>query len=90
MKKRVPNQASKDSTSGAVVEPRIRSGSDFYRGRNRERFVFVGEVIAAVAGACLRVQETMSEEQQALRAGLRRPPGDQGPRPRSAAPALRP
>jgi RNA polymerase sigma-70 factor (ECF subfamily) len=53
----------------------LRSGSDFYRGRNRERLVFVGEVIAAVAGACLRVQETMIEEQQALLADLQETKG---------------
>jgi RNA polymerase sigma-70 factor (ECF subfamily) len=49
--------------------------ADFYRGRNRERLVFVGEAIEAVAGACLRVQETMIEEQRALRECLQETTG---------------
>ena len=40
--------------------------ADFYRGRNREKLVFIGEAIDALAGACARAQELMTEEQQAL------------------------
>lgn len=45
--------------------------ADFYRVRNRDRLVFVGEAIDAIAGACARVQELMAEEQQALGECLR-------------------
>ncbi|MBA2117599.1 sigma-70 family RNA polymerase sigma factor [Bremerella alba] len=40
--------------------------ADFYRLKKRERLVFAGEAIDALAAACTRVQSLMSEEQGAL------------------------
>ncbi|TWT39213.1 sigma-70 family RNA polymerase sigma factor [Blastopirellula retiformator] len=41
--------------------------ADFYRGKKREKLVFVGEAMDALVEACARVQDLMTEEQQALR-----------------------
>ncbi|MHC2069567.1 sigma-70 family RNA polymerase sigma factor [Bremerella sp. T1] len=40
--------------------------ADFYRYKKRERLVFAGEAIDALAAACTRVQSLMTEEQGAL------------------------
>ncbi|UUO07450.1 sigma-70 family RNA polymerase sigma factor [Blastopirellula sp. J2-11] len=40
--------------------------ADFYRGKKREKLVFVGEAMDALVEACTRVQDLMNEEQQAL------------------------
>ena len=40
--------------------------ADFYRGRKREKLVFVSEVLDSLAGACARMHEAMAEEHQAL------------------------
>jgi RNA polymerase sigma-70 factor (ECF subfamily) len=49
--------------------------ADFYRGKKRERLVFVGEAIDALAGASVRGQGVMAEEQQALGECLRHTKG---------------
>ncbi|MFI4875383.1 MAG: sigma-70 family RNA polymerase sigma factor [Blastopirellula sp. JB062] len=40
--------------------------ADYYRGKKREKLLFVGEAIDALAEACSRAQALMSDEQHAL------------------------
>ncbi|MEX0794020.1 MAG: sigma-70 family RNA polymerase sigma factor [Pirellulaceae bacterium] len=40
--------------------------ADFYRSKKREKLVFAGEAIDALAESCTRLQVLISEEQQAL------------------------
>ncbi|EAQ80818.1 sigma-70 family RNA polymerase sigma factor [Blastopirellula marina] len=49
--------------------------ADFYRSQKRDKLIFAGEAIDALAAACTRVQDLISEEQQALDECLKRTVG---------------
>jgi RNA polymerase sigma-70 factor (ECF subfamily) len=49
--------------------------ADFYRGKKREKLVFVGEVLDTLVGACARMHEAMADEHRALGECLQRTSG---------------